>query len=155
MTNVYNFTSYFDNTNTYAFSLGCLSGSYLNTNYYNNISDKSKMQEFEYCVRDYTGSTKYTTNCQASDKRTGFFAMPAIGDFYAVPTSENYWTISVSKKTSVEGLWKDPYIMMMTTNGPEEKHVRTNGKLYPVIMLNNTVKIANGQGTSTSPYTLS
>lgn len=151
-------SGYFDNTNIYQFSTSALSGTNLNNNYYNSttyIKTKSSIERHEYCSRQYIESTTFTTSCKAVDKKSGFFSLPAIGDFYTVPTTENYWTSSYNVETTVAGMYKDPLVQMMTPTGVSPSGIRTNGAYYPVIVISPSITITSGDGTYSSPYVVS
>ncbi len=146
------FNEYFDNTNKYMFTDSCYSGSKLYSSYYIKLANKNKVNRIEYCNKMYISNNKFTKSCSDGTSQLGYYKLPAIGDFYAVPNSDNYWLSSYSDETAAYNTWITNKVQMMTPTGITAQKIRTYGKLYPVIELNTDVKIKSGTGTNNNPY---
>ena len=155
-TSEYSLQKWFDNSNMYIFGPSTTSGQEVQ-NIYEHLTDKAMVDEQEYCTSFYAGNNQFQSNCPNSDKRTGFFSLPRVGEMYTVPQTGNYWTISPREANTdpISGEIKDPKMNMMTSGGLVSSHIRTdNCSVYPVFVINSNVKIKSGSGKLNDPYLL-
>lgn len=148
-TNLSSITTSFDDTTINVYNSGSKIGKLLNNEWYNNLndSDKLKLVAADFCISIFNNATEYINFCQTDDIINIIVGIPKIGDMYTLPTaSGEYWTLSNST---------DKLINTISVNGTVSGHSLdyTSG-VRPVINISSSVKIASGNGTSSSPYIL-
>lgn len=116
-------------------------GKYLNTTYYNSITNKDYIVKSNYYIGSYDNSYLDTYNKSINVN----ISTSKIGDFF-INTVENVFTINYyphdTKSIYIINNNKKLYIDYYTS-----KH-----KVRPILKLSNELFITSGKGTKTSPY---
>ena len=107
---------------------------------------EDKLIEGDFCRMKMDKTISQTIECPPEDTLNSKVAIPKVGDMYALDTNKTYWTLNNSTDDK----------LYVVNNGivVNDKAVTEKASILPIVVVNNTVTIAGGNGTQENPYIL-
>ena len=136
---------------------------------------EEQLVEGDFCRMTILNTTSQTIECPQEDIINAMIAIPKIGDMFTVSTNDIYWTLNNSeielepvteedelnrpKNRKIYVVNKhDPANASNKSNSLSEKSIgqesTDKAAILPVVVIDNSVTIAGGNGTYENPYTL-
>ncbi len=116
---------------------------------------KDKLDFGDFCRMKILKTTPLTATCPQEDIINTYIAIPKVGDMFTVCTDDTYWTLTNSQDDKLYVVNKsNDTTKSCTLSEMQVGETSDKAAILPVIIVKNTVKIAGGNGTINSPYTI-
>lgn len=105
-----------------------------------------KLVEGDFCRRKMDKTIAQTAECPPDDILNSKVAIPKVGDMFALDANKTYWTLNNSTDDK----------LITVNNGivVSDRAITEKASILPIVVINNTITIAGGNGTPNSPYIL-